>query len=209
MIKLFIILISLITVLFYIMNIKFQNIIYKYIYLIISVLFVFILFNFPYEKSTDYRTYTSYFNEINNLNFLETFHYGKFESLFTLITWFFYKVFEMDAFHIFILVINFIIILALYLFYKNKFYSIIALTIYILGPIFFSMSTNIIRQMLVVSIIILFLALRNKFLLIFLPFIHSSSIIIVLFLFIQKYINIKILYILNFLATILFLFDCY
>lgn len=134
---------------------------------------------------------------------------GPFEILFRLLAWGLLVFFEPETTHkLFIIIINIIVLISFYKFFDNKFYSIVSLLVYLHTP-FLSISSNILRQSLALSLILLTFTIKKtlvqKLLLILIPFIHASSWPIVLYLLLKEAISQKLLIIIYLLSIVLFL----
>src|SRR5699024_371709 len=112
---------------------------------------------------------------------------------FRVMSWLFMHFFPNSTFIIFVILINVILSISIYRFFDDKILSIFSLLIYTYSPLFFSMSTNILRQMLVISIIMLVLTLNKekRWISLIFPTIHFSSIVFIIFIYFQKYIKVK------------------
>ncbi|WP_411841613.1 EpsG family protein [Staphylococcus equorum] len=159
------------------------------------------------SESTDYITYLSAFNKLENLSFYNMLKSDIFEWLFRFMAWFTTQIFPNSVFLLFVLLINLILVISFYRFYENKILSIFSILIYTYSPLFFSMSTNILRQMLVISLILLVLTLykEKKVINLIFPMIHLSSIVIVIFIYIHNFIKTKYFIYFTLICIILFI----
>ncbi|WP_133170494.1 EpsG family protein, partial [Staphylococcus cohnii] len=159
--------------------------------------------------STDYLSYVTAFNNIKNLDFYELIKVDIFEVGFRFISWIFINTFSnstFTTFTIFVILINIILATSIYRFFENKILSVFSLLIYTYSPLFLDMSINILRQMLVISVIMLVLTLKKekKWISLTFPILHLSSVVLVPFMFFQKKINVK--YFAYFCLICLFMF---
>ncbi|WP_436891275.1 EpsG family protein [Mammaliicoccus sciuri] len=191
----------------YFSRFKLNDIILLFLYFYWSVYLLYLVITFPIEKATDYYSYLSSFNIIQKTSIYDLFSLSLFEPLFRIIAWILLNIFSNNAYLVIVVIINIIIIIAIYINFHNKILPSFAIAIYIYLPLFLPMSTNILRQMLVVSLILLILGGKNRFRIInfCLPFIHMSSLIITIYLLFAKRINLKLLYCITGASAILFL----
>lgn len=199
-------LLILLLLLLFFSNLKFSSSISIIIFSLFVLNLIVKIFQMNIKESTDYLSYESSFNTIANLSFFEMLKTDIFEIMFRIISWFFVNVFENSTFIIFVILINLLLAISIYRFFDNKILSIFSLLIYTYSPMFFSMSTNILRQMLVISIIMLVLTLNKekRWISLIFPTIHFSSIVFIIFIYFQKYIKVK--YFVSFGVFCLFLF---
>ena len=166
------------------------------------------IINYPIGKSTDYIAYSLVFSSIKEMSFTEMMQTDYFEYLFRIMSWGLLHLFGEHTFSIFVYSSNILIAIALYRLFKNKMLAPFALFIYTNGPTFFPMSTNIIRQVLVISLILIILSMRSRFKLVLaicLPFIHASSIVFAIYFFLHKYFKEKWLLVIAVITAIMFL----
>lgn len=199
-------LLILLLLLLFFSNLKFSSSISIIIFSLFVLNLIVKIFQMNIKESTDYLSYESAFNTIANLNFIEMFKTNIFEIMFRIISWCFVNLFQDSTFLIFIILINIILSISIYRFFDDKILSNFSLLIYTYSPLFFSMSTNILRQMLVISIIMLVLTLNKekRWISLIFPTIHFSSIVFIIFIYFQKYIKVK--YFVSFGVFCLFLF---
>lgn len=167
---------------------------------ILTPIYVFYVANMFYELfkknitgSTDYIAYSVAFGDISFSSFKYILNVPVFEPLFRIMAWILLHITPNSTFVIFVLMINIIIVIGLYRFFEDKNLAIFALVFYSYSPMFLGMSTNIIRQMLVISLILLMFNIQGwkKIWLFILPFIHTSSILVVLIFIVNKYLKVK------------------
>lgn len=178
------------------------------IYLIYFIQLFVKIITYPIKDSTDYLTYLSFINTIKRINLYQVWDYNHFELFFRYLCWFLVRIFEDNTLLVIVLVTNIIIVIALYRTFDDKLNSIIALCIYLYAPLFFSMSTNIIRQSLVIALILLTLTIKSKakfFIVLIMPFIHASSWVFVIYFIFNKYIKTKYLGVITIFSALLFL----
>lgn len=204
------ILIFLITVLFmilYFFDYKLSKVISMLLYFLFCFNLLFKILTKNLSESTDYITYLSAFNKLENLSFYNMLKSDIFEWLFRFMAWFTTQIFPNSVFLLFVLLINLILVISFYRFYENKILSIFSILIYTYSPLFFSMSTNILRQMLVISLILLVLTLykEKKVINLIFPMIHLSSIVIVIFIYIHNFIKTKYFIYFTLICIILFI----
>lgn len=159
------------------------------------------------EQATDYKAYTAFFQVIKNKTFIELVQLNYFEPIFKLLSWILLKFTNENAYILLVLLINSLLCIGIYKYFENKILSIITIFLYSNITFFLVMSTNIIRQTLVISLLFIIIANYNKYksLIIILPFIHVSALPISLFLLVNKYLKIKHLMYLLFISILLFL----
>lgn len=193
-------------ILLYFSNYKLSNSISAILFSLFILNLLVKIFKKNLEESTDYLSYESAFNSIENLSFFEMLKTDIFEIMFRIISWFFVNVFENSTFIIFVILINLLLAISIYRFFDNKILSIFSLLIYTYSPMFFSMSTNILRQMLVISLILFVLtsSKKRKWISLIFPTIHFSSVVLIIFMYFQRYIKVKWFFYISF--TCLFLF---
>lgn len=186
---------------------KFDTIIIFGIYIYFSIYLMVKIIFYPIKMSSDYNSYVSSFKSIEKLHILELLKNDTFEPIFRILSWLLINVFYENTYLVIVIIINLVFLISLYKLFDDKNLAIISLFCYIYIPLFFPMTTNILRQMLVISLLLLLLSLSKKYrkLVFFLPFIHVSSLIFTLFIFIQNKIKIKYLYIFTIISILCFL----
>jgi len=189
-------------------KVNFSKSILLSIYIIFAVNLLLKLVYYPLNESTDYLTYQLFLNDLKQINLSEVWFYNHFEIAFRYICWILVKMFDNNTFFVLVFITNLIIIIALYRTFEDRMNSIIAIYIYMYAPLLFEMSTNIIRQSLVIALILLILTIKSKYkfiLVVILPFIHSSSLIFSIYFIFHKYFKTKFMVIITILSALLFL----
>ncbi|WP_225489381.1 EpsG family protein [Staphylococcus xylosus] len=199
-------LLILLLLLLYFSNLKFSSSISIIVFTLFVLNLIVKIFQTNIKGSTDYLSYESAFNTIANLNFIEMFKTNIFEIMFRIISWCFVNLFQDSTFIIFIILINIILSISIYRFFNDKILSIFSLLLYTYSPMFFYMSTNILRQMLVISIILFVLTLKKerKWISFLFPTIHFSSIVFIIFMFFHKYVKVKYFVYVSAISLLLF-----
>ncbi|MFJ1813963.1 EpsG family protein [Staphylococcus saprophyticus] len=195
--------------LLYFGNYKLSSPVSLTLYCLLIVNLILKIFTYNFNESTDYMTYLSSFNKLSNLDFTGMISSDIFEWLFRTLSWFMIFIFPNSLFLVFVLIINLVLAVAIYRFHSNKILSFLSILIYTYLPLFFDMSTNILRQMLVLSLIVFILTINNRkrWVSIIFPAIHLSSIVIVIFIFIQNKIKLKYFVFLFIISIFLFAFN--
>lgn len=198
---------TMLLVILYFSNYRLSNTLVLFVYSLYCMNLLFKILTIDIEKSTDYISYDSAFNKLANINFFNMLKSDIFEWLFRLLAWLITRISLDSTFFIFVILINLIFIISIYRFHKNKILSIFSLLIYTYSPLFLGMSTNILRQMLVISLITLVLTLfkEKRVINLLFPAIHLSSIVIVIFIYINNYIKIKYFVYFALICIILFI----
>lgn len=180
----------------------------------LSCVYLYFIGNMYYElikkgvtNSSDYSNYLSAFSEIKNIEFRHIFELKIFEPIFRMIAWLLLHIVGEYTFVTIVLTINLLIAIGIYLFYADKNLAIFALVFYTYSPIFMPMSTNIVRQMLVISLIFIIFRLKSyiKLWVLILPFIHSSSIIILPIILLHRFIRLSVAIVLLGISILLFI----
>lgn len=201
------ILIVVLLIIIYFSRFNLNNQILLCIYIYWSLYLLIKIMTSPLEKATDYRTYISAFNKIQESSIFELLSLNIFEPLFRIFAWILLNLFTNNTYIIIVLIINLIFAFAIYNLFEDKILSTLGIVFYIYNPLFLSMSTNILRQMIVIGLILLILRNKHKFTLlkVSLPLVHFSSLPIAIFFMIHRLISLKILFFITMISCILFL----
>lgn len=189
-------------------KIRFSKNILNFVYYIFSLNLIIKLANYPINESTDAYTYQTFLTTISRMKLSEVWYFDNFELFFRYYSWVMVQFFDNNTFVVLVFITNIIIIMALYNIFEDKMLSIISIFIYTNAPLFFTMSTNIIRQAMAIALILLLLSLKDKYskvISIILPFIHLSSVVFTMYFLFNKYIKVKWLLWLTIISALLFI----
>ncbi|WP_262586411.1 EpsG family protein [Staphylococcus sp. IVB6181] len=177
------------------------------IYMIFTANLFYVLFEKQITSATDYEAYQIAFEDIKDTDFVHIFTLDIFEPLFRIIAWLLLQGFQEYTFIIIVVIINLLIAIGIYHFYDDKNLALFALIFYTYSPIYLTMSTNIIRHLLVISLVIVMFHFKKwkKLWFLLLPLIHTSSILIVPILMLSRYIRVRFAFISFGLSILLFL----
>ncbi|MCE4950833.1 EpsG family protein [Staphylococcus hominis] len=191
----------------YINNYSLSRILSLIIYILFMVNLFLIILKLNINEATDYKSYMLFFQTIKDISFVELLQIDYFEPIFKIVTWILLKFSIDNTYFLIVLLTNLLFCIGFYKFFENKILSITSLYLYSNFSFFLIMSSNILRQTLVIALIIIIISnyKKHKFLIPFLPFIHLSSLPILLFLIVHKWVKIKYIIITLFISLIFFL----